>query len=160
VTLGMASRHLALWPVERIAFGPAARSKSEVFESLLDLAASSLSLEPAARKRVLDALLAREASGSTAAGHLAIPHAKSPDVPISVGALAVFPDGIEFHAIDGEPVHAVFLLLSPASAAAEHVDNLRFIATVARAADFMRFLRRTRTPAEARLLLEEMAARQ
>lgn len=154
-----ASRHLALWPVERIVFDLPTLSKQEVLEALLGLAVAGLELAPPARRGLLDLLLAREATGSTAAAQLAIPHAKSPDLHAPVGALGVFPRGIEFHAIDGAPVHAVFLLASPADRAAEHVEILRFIAALARGRDFMRFLRRTASPAEARTLLEEMAGR-
>jgi mannitol/fructose-specific phosphotransferase system IIA component (Ntr-type) len=159
VTNRPASRHLALWPVERIAFDVAPSSKREVLESLLGLAVAELGCAPPVRRGLLDLLLAREASGSTAAAQLAIPHAKSSDLHAPVGALGVFPRGIEFHAIDGAPVHAVFLLLSPADQAVEHVEILRWIAALARGRDFMRFLRRTTTPAEARTLLEEMAGR-
>jgi mannitol/fructose-specific phosphotransferase system IIA component (Ntr-type) len=159
VTGRPASRHLALWPVERIVFEPATRSKREVLETLLALALARLDFAAAARQQLVDQLLAREKSGSTAAAHLAIPHARSTDLHAPIGALGVFPGGIEFDAIDGEPVHAVFLLISPADQAAEHVDVLRWIAAIARGRDFMRFLRRTATPAEARTLLEEMAGR-
>jgi mannitol/fructose-specific phosphotransferase system IIA component (Ntr-type) len=159
VTNRPASRHLALWPVERIVFDLPTLSKQEVLEALLGLAVAGLELAPPARRGLLDLLLAREATGSTAAAQLAIPHAKSPDLHAPVGALGVFPRGIEFHAIDGAPVHAVFLLASPADRAAEHVEILRFIAALARGRDFMRFLRRTASPAEARTLLEEMAGR-
>jgi mannitol/fructose-specific phosphotransferase system IIA component (Ntr-type) len=159
VTQRPASRHLALWPVERIVFDLPSHSKQEVLESLLALAVAPLEAGPAARRGLLDLLLAREKSGSTAAAHLAIPHAKSPEIHAPVGALGVFPRGVEFHAIDGELVHAVFLLISPADQPAEHVDVLRWIASIARGRDFMRFLRRATTPAQARTLLEEMAGR-
>jgi mannitol/fructose-specific phosphotransferase system IIA component (Ntr-type) len=159
VTERPASRHLALWPVERITFDLPPTSKREVLESLLGLAVAKLDFGAPARRGLLDLLLAREASGSTAAAQLAIPHAKSADLHAPVGALGVFPRGIDFHAVDGGPVHAVFLLLSPSDQAAEHVEILRFIAALARGRDFMRFLRRTATPAQARTLLEEMAGR-
>jgi mannitol/fructose-specific phosphotransferase system IIA component (Ntr-type) len=159
VTARPASRHLALWPVERIVFDPPQSSKEEVLASLLELAVARFDVTPAMRRKLLDLLLAREKSGSTAAAHLAIPHAKCLDLNAPAGALGVFPKGIEFQSIDGEPVHAVFLLISPAEQPAEHVDVLRWIAAIARGPDFMRFLRRAGTPAEARTLLEEMSGR-
>lgn len=154
-----ASRHLALWPVECIAFAPPAATKQEVLEALLDLAVARLELGAPARAELLELLLAREKSGSTAAGRLAIPHARSAGLAAPVGALGVFPRGVDFDAIDGEPVHAVFLLVSPADRAAEHVEVLRWIAALARGRDFMRFLVGTKSPAEARALLEELSAR-
>jgi mannitol/fructose-specific phosphotransferase system IIA component (Ntr-type) len=110
------------------------------------------------RARLLEALLQREKQGSTAAGGLAIPHVKSPELRAPVGALGVFPAGTDFAAVDGEKVHAVFLLLSPASMAEEHLAALRFIASVARNPDFLRFVKRTRSPQDARALLEEMGS--
>jgi len=159
VTERPSSRHLALWPVERILFDPAERTKRDVLGELLALAVARLDLAAAGSQPLLDLLLAREKSGSTAAARLAIPHARSAALPAPVGALGVFPRGVDFDAIDGERVHAVFLLLSPADRAAEHVEVLRWIAGLARGRDFMRFLLRTKSPAEARALLEEMAAR-
>lgn len=153
-----ASRHLALWPAERIVFDPAATSKREVLEALLAVAVAKLDLAAAKSSELLDLLLAREKSGSTAAGRLAIPHARSAALQAPIGALGVYPRGVEFHSVDGERVHAVFLLISPADRAAEHVEVLRWIAALARGRDFMRFLLRTRTPAEARALLEELSA--
>ena len=153
-----ASRHLALWPVERIVFDPAATSKREVLESLLAVAVARLDLAAPKRSELLELLLAREKSGSTASSRLAIPHARSAGLPAPVGALGVYPRGVDFHAVDGERVHAVFLLVSPAERAAEHVEVLRWIAALARGRDFTRFLLRTKTPAEVRALLEELSA--
>jgi len=150
--------HLALWAVDRISFDLPRSPKKSVISALVDVATRGTQLTAAKRGRVLDLLLGREKNGSTAAGGLAIPHVKSPDVKGPLASLGVFPDGIDFDAVDREKVHVVFLLLSPAAMAAEHVAVLRFIAGVARQPDFMPFVRRTRTPAEARALLEEMGA--
>ncbi len=150
------SPYLELWPVERIVYGAASATKSDAISALLDVAAKGARMSAEKRGRVLAAILEREKSGSTAVGGLAIPHAKSPDVKTAVSALGVFPNGIEFGALDGGRVHAVFLLLSPAAQAVEHVTVLRFIAGLARKPDFMRFLRRTTDPTQARSLLEEL----
>jgi mannitol/fructose-specific phosphotransferase system IIA component (Ntr-type) len=151
------SPHLELWPIDRITY-ELPKSKDEVIGALLDLACKGLKLGATKRSRVFEALLARERSGSTAASGLAIPHVKVAEVKAPVSALGIATAGIEFGAVDGERVHAVFLLVSPDSMAAEHTAVLRFIAGVARNPDFMRFLRQTRAPADARGLLEEMGA--
>lgn len=150
------SEHLSLWPAERIAFGLPTGPKRAVLAALVDVAAKGTRLGPDRKERLLEALLVREKDGSTAAGGLAIPHVKTTELKAPLAALGVFPDGIDFGAVDGEKVQATFLLLSPTAMAAEHVARLRWIAGVARKPDFMRFLARTRTPQDARALLEEM----
>lgn len=150
------SKHLDLWPAEKIVYGLPVTSKREMLAALLDVAVKGSRMAGEKRGRLLDALLLREKNGSTAAGGLAIPHAKSDEIKSPLAALGVFPEGIEFTSVDGERVHAVFMILSPLAEAAEHVEILRFVAGVARKPDFMRFLRRTSKPEEARGLLEEM----
>jgi len=152
------SGHLALWPTARIAFGLPVGPKKAVIAALLEVAVKGMRLSAERKERVLQALLDREKSGSTASGGLAIPHVKSPELRESTAALGVFPAGIDFAAVDGEKVHAIFLLLSPESMITEHLAALRWLAGMARKPDFMPFVRRTRTPDDARALLEEMGA--
>jgi PTS system nitrogen regulatory IIA component len=69
------------------------------------------------RATLLSVLEAREAMGSTGIGDgIAIPHVRNPivlhvDHPFVTLALLRHP--IEFDAIDGQPVHALFLVVSP-----------------------------------------------
>ena len=69
------------------------------------------------RATLLSVLEAREAMGSTGIGDgIAIPHVRNPivlhvDRPFVTLCLLRHP--VEFDAIDGEPVHAVFMLVSP-----------------------------------------------
>jgi mannitol/fructose-specific phosphotransferase system IIA component (Ntr-type) len=149
---------LELWPVERIAFGLPRTPKRLVLAAMLDVAVKGRRLPAERRERLLELLLAREKSGSTASGGIAIPHVKTADVKSPLAALGVFPDGIEFDAVDAGRVHVAFLLISPDSMAADHVAVLRWIAGMARKPDFMPFVRRSRTPSDARALLEEMGA--
>jgi PTS system nitrogen regulatory IIA component len=62
-------------------------------------------------------LLAREALGSTGVGNgIAIPHVRNPivlHVPRASIALCFLDKPIEFDAIDGQPVHTLFILVSP-----------------------------------------------
>jgi nitrogen PTS system EIIA component len=73
--------------------------------------------EEADREVLLQVLLAREALGSTAIGEgLAIPHVRTPlvfpGVP-AAAALCFLETPVSFAAIDGRPVHTVFVLVSP-----------------------------------------------
>lgn len=74
-------------------------------------------------------LLERERTMSTGmGGGVAVPHAKSAKMTRMIVALGIVPDGVDFKAIDGRPVHVVFLLLGPPDSTRLHVDLLARIA--------------------------------
>ena len=147
---------LSLFPIERICFDETVTPKKAVIDKLMRLAVEPLELEEAGHKKLLRALMAREDNGSTAVGNVGIPHVKNNTVSRIVGALGVFPAGLDFRAVDREPVHMVFLLLSPKDKAEEHVQVLRQVSLMVRKPDFIRFARQVRSAEEARGLLEEM----
>src|SRR5262245_55543302 len=63
---------------------------------------------------LLEVLRQREALGSTGIGKgIAVPHARSTMVAERAVLLARSPKGIEFDALDGNPVHLVFLIDAP-----------------------------------------------
>jgi len=79
---------------------------------------------------IADALLQREALGSTGTGGgIAIPHARLVDVHKPFGVLVRLERAIDFEAIDGKPVRLLFLLLLPAAPSA---DQLTALASVSR----------------------------
>lgn len=69
------------------------------------------------RKFLLDVLEAREALGSTGIGDgIAIPHVRNPIVLHVVRpfvTLGLLEKPIDFEAVDGKPVHALFMVVSP-----------------------------------------------
>lgn len=70
----------------------------------------------------------REELGSTAIGSgIAIPHCKLPNIKQGVVAIGVVPEGVDFGAADGRPVHLFFLVISPSQSAAEHLQVLAAI---------------------------------
>jgi len=77
------------------------------------------------REYLVQALLAREAMGSTAVGHgIAIPHVRRPvvlDVPRAAVSLCLLARPVEYGAPDGEPVRAFFLIVSPTVRAHLHL---------------------------------------
>ena len=152
----MSTEISAVIPQECISFDLAG-PKEEIIQQLVQLATKQLKLAEQEGTRLFEQVLAREQSGSTGVGSVGIPHVKTELVQKSLGALAVFPDGIDFNAVDGELVYSVFLILSPTDAADEHVGILRAIANLVRSTDFIRFARQTKQPDEAWNLLQEMA---
>ena len=72
------------------------------------------------------ALLEREQLGSTGVGQsVAIPHVKVPGLREAVASLSVHPGGVEWAAVDGEPVHILFAVLRPESSTEHHDPERR-----------------------------------
>lgn len=136
----------------RLDFRPV--DKWDAIAQLVDLLVEERQVPLSQRQAVLEAALARERKASTAMGHeTAIPHAPIPDLPSLIGALAICPDGIDFEAADGQPVHFVFLLLTPQQNYRNYIPVLAQIASLMRISRMRAALRRCQTPAEAKALL-------
>jgi mannitol/fructose-specific phosphotransferase system IIA component (Ntr-type) len=103
------------------------------------------------------ALLQREVQGSTGIGNgIAVPHVRGKEVKRMQLVLARSQAGVEFQALDGKPVHTVFLILAPASEVDAHLQALRWISKLARNSDFRRFVMRAAGAEQVRELLHEM----
>ncbi|HAL92880.1 MAG TPA: PTS fructose transporter subunit IIA [Verrucomicrobia bacterium] len=83
-------------------------------------------------------LMAREALGSTAIGEgIAVPHPRSPillRVPTALVTLCFLESPIDFGALDGRPVQALFSMISPTTRA--HLHLLSMLAFALRDPDF------------------------
>jgi mannitol/fructose-specific phosphotransferase system IIA component (Ntr-type) len=100
-----------------------AHSKRALITELANLLTS---IDP---DRVMEVVMAREQLGSTGIGHgVAIPHGRMPDLAAPMLALARHQDGVDFDAIDGQPVHIVILLLVPDSDNRQHLELLAKLA--------------------------------
>lgn len=108
------------------------------------------------RQGVLSALIAREELGSTGIGKgIAIPHAKHPGVHKLTALFARSREGVQFDALDGEPVYLFFLILSNQETAAQHLEALAYVSKHLRDDIFRRFLLRARDEKEIWELLDE-----
>jgi PTS system nitrogen regulatory IIA component len=77
---------------------------------------------------ILEGLVDREQVMSTGIGRgIAIPHARL-DVPQTRVALARYPAGVDFKALDHQPVYLAFGVIGPPSGADQHVKMLARIA--------------------------------
>lgn len=93
-----------------------AKNKKEVIEELVEVLMKKSAIID--KKVAIDSLLEREELGSTGVGQsIAIPHSKTKGVKELIGAFGVSKQGVEFDALDGEPVNIFFLLLAPDGAA-------------------------------------------
>jgi len=100
--------------------------KEEAIAELVELLVRNGKI--ADRDATVQALLDREDKGSTGiGGGIALPHAKTPDIHGVVMAVGVSPDGIEFDAVDDEPVHLVFLVIAESHNPEPNVQTLASI---------------------------------
>jgi PTS system nitrogen regulatory IIA component len=113
----------------RIGQGLEISSKKRLLEALARLLASGPpSLNP---DTVFERLLERERLGSTGLGHgIALPHARIKDVSEAVGAFVSTTGGVDYDAMDGEPVDLAFALLVPEKATEEHLQMLAQLASL------------------------------
>jgi len=74
---------------------------------------------------LLKALLEREKLGSTGIGNgIAIPHGKLAGLSDIILVFARSIGGVPFEAIDGKPIHLIFLLVAPANSTGGHLKAL------------------------------------
>jgi len=115
-----------------IKVGLKSSTKGEVLEELTDLLEKTGKLTD--RENFLQVIREREELGSTGIGYnIAIPHARSSSIKSLVGALGISKEGIDFNALDKEPVYLFFLLAAPQNASGDYLKALAIIS---------RFLRR------------------
>lgn len=97
-----------------------AANKTEAIEALLISLERDGALEN--REQAYEDLLARERQGSTGLGHgVAIPHAKTIATAQPILAFARSPGGLDFDALDRDPVRLIFLFLVPRNRAGLHL---------------------------------------
>ncbi len=105
-----------------------AKSKAEVIKHLADLLHEKKKINDV--DAALDQIMARESTESTGIGKgLAVPHARVPGMKQLACAVGRIPEGLDFMAVDRQPVHLVFLICYPPS---EQTTYLNFIATVSK----------------------------
>jgi PTS system nitrogen regulatory IIA component len=84
--------------------------------SVLRAAVGTMRLPGGEKETLVEILLAREATGTTGIGDgIAIPHVRHPIVMTGVPAsisLCFLDQPVEFSALDGQPVHTLFLMVS------------------------------------------------
>ena len=98
-------------------------------------------INPENADETIEGALAREAIGSTGIGHgIAIPHCRTPLVGEIVCAFGSCPDGLDFDSLDGEPVHSVFLLITPPDLKDQHLQLMKSFASQIRKEHFCDFL--------------------
>ena len=123
------------------------KTKVEAISELVSLLAANGEIKDA--KKVLDAVLEREATRTTGIGNgLAIPHGKADGVTNLVMAIGKCATEIDFQSIDGRPVTLIWLLSSPKDMTGPHIHALARISRLMTIDKFRGTLARATTPDE------------
>ena len=124
-----------------------AKVKTEAIGELVELLAANGDLTDP--KKVLDAVLDREATRTTGIGNgLAIPHGKCTGTDHLVMAIGRPATPIDFQAIDGRPVTLIWLLSSPPDKTGPHIHALARISRLMTIDRFRQALTLAKTPQE------------
>lgn len=133
-----------------------ASERDQAITALLDALVSCGSAPASLRDDLLRRVLERERRGSTGFGKgVAVPHVKHPALTRMAVAIGLSPRGVEFNALDKQPVYSVLLLLSPEDRPEEHLQAMEAIFKNLSKDTFRRFLRQAVTAEDVRLLLDE-----
>jgi len=135
--------------------------RDDVIAEMVDLLIAAGSAEPSARDTLIAKVLSREQTGSTGYGRgVAVPHVKQPAVARMSVAIGLSQTGVDFNALDRQPVYSVFLLLSPIDRPEEHLQAMEAIFKQLSKETFRRQLRQAASVQDVRTLLTEADSKQ
>ena len=145
---------LDILPAGSISVDLKAASKQEVLSELCGLLEKAGKLPES--KAMVQILMEREGLGSTGIGQgVAIPHGKSSSVSLQSAALGISKRGVDFDALDGEPVHIVFLLIAPPDGAGNHLKALAKVSRLLKDKFFRQALKDAKSPEEILKIIRE-----
>lgn len=135
---------------EGVVLRSGASSKRQALHTVADTAARALGVDEIS---VLQALLEREALGSTGLGSgVALPHARIDGLDRIVAVFVRLETPVAYDAVDDRPVDLIFALFAPPSDGAGHLRALAAASRALRSAEMRQQLRQARTPDAVRAL--------
>ena len=134
-----------------------ADTKEEAAREMVDVLHAVGCVDEADREEIVRAILQREQLGTTAWGQIgaAMPEARHRAIPRLLGALALSRGGVGFDAVDGNPVHILFLLAAPPDKPGDFLEAAVIVSWLLRDEHFRARLRRAGTREEIVGLLAE-----
>jgi mannitol/fructose-specific phosphotransferase system IIA component (Ntr-type) len=130
---------------------------NELVDSVIKAGVADASI----REELIKAILEREKKGSTGFGKgVAVPHVKHVKITKMAATIGVSQKGVDFNALDKEPVYSVVLLLSPLDKPDDHLQAMENIFSNLQKDTFRRFLRQATTTEEVTDLLHEADTQQ
>ena len=141
-----------LFTTTRIKVNVEAQDKEEVFEELVDYMTNSYKIS--GRNEIIDAITEREKLMSTGiAKGIALPHGKTEVVNGIHGVLGISKQGIDYEALDNEPVYLVFLIVSSLSDSIQHIRVLKKLAKLLEIPNFVIDLQRSDNAEKAAMVI-------
>jgi len=135
-----------------------ATSKKHILNELCKLANKNFNVD---ERVLLENLTKREKLGSTAVGNgIAIPHANVFNIEKPQVLVATLSKGLDFYAIDEQPVDVIFLLLAPNEKSSEHLQALALISRLLRNNELTNKLRGCKNAESAMVVLTQTDSEQ
>ena len=132
---------------ESICLNGAAADKKDVLNQMVDLMAKSGKVSD--KENYLASVFAREEEGTTGVGDgIAIPHGRCTGVNKPGLAAMVLPQGVEYEALDDEPVNLIFLIAAPEGAGNVHITILSKLSMMLMDDTFTESLRKAKSVEE------------
>ncbi len=133
-----------------------ATDRNGVIRELIDSLCDCGKLTQNSGKEVARTVIKRENEASTGMGKgVAVPHVKYKGIDHAVATVGRCPAGIDFNALDKQPVHTVIALISPADNPDQHLKTMEKIFRHLQNEKFRKFLRQSTTKDEIEDLLLE-----
>ena len=133
-----------------------ATKRNDVVTELIDALVASGAAPAEERDTLVKKVLEREKRGSTGFGRgVAVPHVKHGDHDGIRAAVGLSTAGVDFDALDKQPVYTVFLLMSPAEKPEEHLQAMEIVFKNLSQDRFRSFLRQAKSPDDVWTLLDE-----
>lgn len=124
-----------------------ASSKEDVLKQAVDLMAKQGNITN--KKQYLQAVFAREEESTTGVGEgIAIPHGRCEGVSKPGLIAMVIPDGVDYQALDDEPVNLLFLIAANPKSGSAHIDILSKLSGMLMHDEFTAALKAAKTPEE------------
>ena len=135
-----------------------ATSKKHILNELCKLANKNFNVD---ERVLLENLTKREKLGPTAVGNgIAIPHANVSNIEKPKVLIATLSKGLNFYAIDEQPVDVIFLLLAPNEKSSEHLQALALISRLLRNNELTSKLRGCKNAESAMMVLTQTDSEQ
>lgn len=145
--------------ISRKAIIPVLKSKDkrDAIQELVQVARKVYEGEKFVIADVVEAIIQREKIGSTGVGGgVGVPHAKLESVKGVLGAFGRAPQGVDFSAVDGEPVYLIFLILAPPSRSEAYLQALQKVMVAIKRPNFVKFLKAAKTAREIEEIFREV----
>lgn len=136
-----------LLSIKAVELNATANSKEEIIRKAVDLMVAQGNISD--KEAYLKSVLAREEESTTGVGEgIAIPHGRCDGVTRPGLVAMVIPNGVDYEALDEEPVDLLFLIAADTKSGSAHIDILSKLSGMLMHEEFTASLRAAKTPEE------------